>query len=268
MEKFYLILAPRSYELDLRDKDSVKVYFNKNKIDFIIHCGSIGGMRNKIDEESIINENLAMVKNLINAKESRTRMIVFGSGAMFDRDRNLSKVSEIDIDFCEPTEFYGKSKKLIAKLIKNRTDVLCLNIFACYGYKEKDSRFPSYAINQTLLNSDIVINKNAKFDYIWIEDLNKIVAYFVKNKPNYNIINITPTESYTLKEIADIVKKLSQKNIEIKVLNKELAYEYTGNNQLLLNSIPEFKFTPIEEGLKKLYEYKEKETLLFQGAQL
>ena len=32
-----------------------------------------------------------------------------------------------------PKDLYGKSKLLIAEKIKNRNDVLCLNIFGCYG---------------------------------------------------------------------------------------------------------------------------------------
>ena len=32
-----------------------------------------------------------------------------------------------------------------------------------------------------------------------------------------------------------------------------LNFEYTGSNGLLLEEIPNFKFTPFEEGLKELY---------------
>ena len=58
-----------------------------------------------------------------------------------------------------------------------------LNIFACYGYGEKESRFPSDAINRVLEGKDIVINQNVIFDYLFVEDMERIVEYFVENQP-------------------------------------------------------------------------------------
>ena len=73
--------------------------------------------------------------------------------------------------------------------------------------------------------------------------------------PFNNIINITPTNSISLLEIANIVKTLSNKKIEIKINNPEMNNEYTGSNFKLLENYPELKFTTIEDGLKKLYDY-------------
>ena len=130
-----------------------------------------------------------------------------------------------------------------------------LNIFACYGYGEKESRFPSYAINQVLRRQNIVINQNVVFDYLFVEDMVKIVEYFMKNVPNENIINITPTKSISLLEIANIVNDFAPNKVEIKIKNPVLNNEYTGDNSLLLKNYPTLTFTSIEDGLKKLYRY-------------
>lgn len=251
----YKLLTPRSYELDLTNKKDVEDYFLNNSIDFVIHCGSTGGARGIKDKDTTIEDNLAMVDNILKYKKENVRVILFGSGAMYDKSRSLHKVKEEDIGAYIPSDLYGKSKMMIAQKIKNREDVLCLNIFACYGYGEKENRFPSYAINQAIKGEDIIINQNVIFDYLFVEDMQKIVEYFIGNKPKTNIINITPTKSISLLEIANIVKEISNKNIQIKILNSEMNNEYTGDNKILLEEYCDLIFTSTKNGLEKLYKY-------------
>ncbi len=252
----YQLLTPRSFELDLTDKDAVSQYFSKNQIDFVIHCGSTGGARGIQDKDTTIEENLAMVDNILSAKKSATRLILFGSGAMYGKSRNLHKVKESEIGKFVPYDLYGQSKMLIADKIKNREDVLCLNIFACYGYGEKESRFPSYAVNQAIKGEDIIINQNVVFDYLFVEDMERIIEYFIENIPQDNIINITPDKSISLLEIAEIVNSFSEKKVDIKIKNPILNNEYTGDNFLLRKNYPNISFTNIKEGLKNLYDYQ------------
>lgn len=256
LSQFYNVLSPRSYELDVSNLFDVKDYFHKHNIDFIIHCGSIGGVRDKEDDENTLNANLKMIDNLILAKKKETKIITFGSGAMYNKARHLKKVKENEIGKSIPNDLYGKSKMLIAQKIQNRLDVLCLNIFACYGYNEKPSRFPSYAINQNLKKNDIIINQNVVFDYLFIEDLNKIVEHFIQfGWDKQNIINITPTKSISLLEIANIVNKISNYKSGIIIKNAILNFEYTGDNTQLLRYIPDFEFTTYEVGLSKLFNF-------------
>lgn len=251
----YELLTPRSYELDLINTDAVAKYFKENNIDFVIHCGSVGGARGVQDRDTTIEDNLAMVDNILANKKTATRVILFGSGAMYDKSRNLHKVKESQIGEIIPNDLYGKSKLLIAEKIKNRKDVLMLNIFACYGYGEKESRFPSYAIYKAIQGEDILINQNVNFDYLFVEDMAKIVEHFIITEPKNNIINITPSKSSSLKEIAEIVQSYSLKNINIKILNEGMNFEYTGDNTLLLNNFENLKFTSLEVGLKSLFNY-------------
>lgn len=256
LQEKYELLTPRSYELDLTNQDAVKVYFDTHNIDFIIHCGSIGGARGIADKDTTIEDNLAMVDNLLGAKRNDVRMILFGSGAMYGKTRDLHRVSESSIGEFIPEDLYGQSKLEISKLVKTREDVLMLNIFACYGYGEKENRFPSYAINQLLRGEDIAINRNVIFDYLFVEDMQRIIEYFIEHKPQDNIINITPSESVSLLKIAQIVNGFAKEPVNISIQTEGLNNEYTGDNSLLLKNYPSIQFTSIECGLKKLYEYK------------
>lgn len=196
-----------------------------------------------------------MVENILEYKKSNAKVILFGSGAMYDKSRPLCKVKEETIGEVIPKDLYGKSKMIIAGMIKNRRDVLMLNIFACYGYGEKESRFPSYAVNQVIKGEDIIINQDVVFDYLFVEDMQRIVSYFMEHFPQTNIINITPSSSTSLGEIARIANTLGEKRVNIFVSKEEMNNEYTGDNTLLLKNYPACKFTSLEEGIKKLYEY-------------
>lgn len=251
----YTLLCPRSYELDLTKSGDVSEYFKNHDIDLIIHCGTIGGARGVQDKESTIDENLAMVNNLIASKRNGVRIILFGSGAMYDKSRNLHKVKETEIGKFLPFDLYGQSKMKIAEIVQSRSDILCLNIFACYGYNEKSSRFPSYAINQVLKGQDIIINQNVIFDYLFVEDMQRIVEYFINHVPQHKIINITPTKSISLLEISKLIKEISRVNCKIEIKNPVMNNEYTGDNSILLQEIPDLKFTSIYDGLSKLYIY-------------
>ena len=249
----YTLFCPRSYELDLTDFESVKNFFSNNKIDFIIHCASTGGVRGCTDPQNCETDNLKMVTNLLEAKAANTKLLLFGSGAAYAKDRNLHKVQESQIGEVVPKDKYGNSKMQIAQMTRTRKDMLCLNIFACFGKYEKESRFPTYAIMQNLKQEPIVINQNVIFDYLYIKDLCKIVEIFIKKFPKHRVINITPSQSISLYEIAQTTNKISGYSVPISFKTDGFNFEYTGSNELLLEEIPNFKFTPFEEGLKELY---------------
>ena len=251
----YNLLTPRSYELNLIETKAVESFFANNQVDLIIHCGSVGGARGIKDEDSTIKDNLKMVDNILTYKNPSTKVILFGSGAMYDKSRHIRKAKESEIGKIKPYDLYGESKVLIAQRVQGRKDCVCLNIFGCYGKGEKDSRFPTYAITQNLKKEPITINQNVVFDYLYIDDLARIIEYFLINDSKENIINVTPTDSISLLEIANQVNEISDFKSNILVKNDSLGNEYTGDNSRLLSEIPDFNFTPFNVGIKVLYEY-------------
>ena len=255
LEKNFNLLCPRSFELDLRNFESVKNFFDKNNVDFIIHCASTGGVRGCDDPASCKEDNLKMLQNLVELKRKDTKIITFGSGAAYAKDRNLHKVKESQIGEVVPKDLYGKSKMEIAKLALTREDILCLNIFACYGKYEKETRFPSYAVMQNLKKEPIVINQNVVFDYLYIKDLCKIVEIFISRFPENKVINVTPSASISLDKIAQTVNQISDYKVPVNFRNEGLNFEYTGDNSILLKEIPDLDFLPFKNGVEELFYY-------------
>ncbi|MEI8377518.1 MAG: NAD(P)-dependent oxidoreductase [bacterium] len=249
----YNLFTPRSFELELTNFETVQKYFQIYDIDFVIHCANKGGARGVSDDRSVVEDNLKMFHNLQKCLQGK-RMIFFGSGAQYDRFRPLIKIKEENLGEFIPQDPYGYSKFLIAKEIEKSDNILCLNIFGSYGKWEKENRFPSDAISKNLQKEPIVINKNVVFDYLYIDDLCRIVEYFVEHQPSEKNINITPTQSIDLLKISNIVNEISDFKSKIILKNEGLNNEYTGDNSRFLQEMGNFKFKTYEEGIKDLFE--------------
>lgn len=249
----YNLLTPRSYELDLLSKESVEDFFRNNTIDFIIHSASYG-VRISADAtfENVVKPNLEMFNNLAKFAGVNCPMIVFGSGAEYDKTKSLVKVREEDFGISIPKDPYGYSKYLISKEIEKTEHILNLRIFGVYGPNEDKTRVTSCIINDNLNCSPILLNQNAVFDFLWIGDFCKITEFFIENPVKEKFINVTPSESIEIVELAKIVNSFSNYHSEIVFKKDGLNKEYTGDNSKLLKLMPYFTFTPYKDGLEIL----------------
>ena len=249
-EKFNLF-TPRSFQLNLLDKNAVADYVKANKINFIIHSASCG-VRISPDAtiEEVAKPNIEMFKNLA---DLNLPMITFGSGAEYDKSRPLHKIKEENFGENIPQDPYGYSKYLISKEIEKRENILNLRIFGIYGTGEDKSRVTSCIVNDNLAHRPILLNQNVVFDFIWIEDFCKIVEFFIENQTKEKFVNVTPTEIIEIVELAKIVNDFSDFKSKIIVKKDGLNKEYTGDNSTLLKLMPDLKFTSYAEGMKKFY---------------
>ena len=254
LQNKYNLFTPRSFELNLLDSLSVKKYIETNKINFIIHSASCG-VRITADAtiEDVAKPNLEMFNNLADCVNSNCPMITFGSGAEYDKSRPLHKIKEEDFGKSIPKDPYGYSKYLISKEIEKRENILNLRIFGIYGQGEDASRVTSCIINDNLNHRPITLNQNVVFDFIWIDDFCKIVEHFIEKSTNEKFINVSPTESIQIVDLANIVNDFSDFKSEIIIKNEGLNKEYTGNNNKLIKEIKDIKFTSYKESMKKFY---------------
>jgi GDP-L-fucose synthase len=79
-----------------------------------------------------------------------------------------------------------------------------------------------------------------------------VLEFFTEHDSRHRSYNVTPNSSISLLEIAEIVKKISQKNLEIKVTEPGFGLEYSGDNSRL-KSETNCKFKKIEEAVNDLY---------------
>ena len=256
----HTLFAPRSHELDILNKSDVAQYIQKNNIELILYSASLGVRITKdASMENVAQPNIKMFQNLASCVSPDCKMINLGSGAEYDMNRPLCKVTEGDFGTHIPADPYGYAKYCIAREIELMDDILNLRIFGIYGQRENPQRIITYIIQQNLTHQAITLNQNIIFDFLYILDFCKIVDFFIQNPAKEKHINVSPTESIEILSLANMVNTFS--NFKSKITTKNAGYnnEYTGNNSKLIHLMGDFKFTSYQEGIHELFQEKEKE---------
>ena len=197
-----------------------------------------------------------MFFNLAAALNSERRMISLGTGAEYGHRYYQPKMREDYFGTHIPEDAYGFSKYVCAKYIENSNNIINLRLFGVFGmYEDYEFKFISNSIVKNLLNLPIEICQNVYFDYLYIEDLVRIIECFITNEPSAKVYNVTPSDSIDLLTIVNIINRISGTPSAVKVLNEGLNTEYSGDNARLTNELGEKIFTPYEDAIKELYEW-------------
>ena len=254
----YLVLAPNSRELDLLDSQAVLEFFVKEQPSLVIHCATHDASRSSDKDKKIVLENnLRMFFNLVRAKNSDVRMFYFGSGAEYSKDHYIPKMKEEYFGKNVPDNQYGFSKYIMAQYIKGFDNIYDLRIFGCFGkYEDYRIRFISNAICRALFDEDIEMQQNVFFDYLYVEDLVKIMRWFLaQEKLKYRHYNVCTGKVIDLCGLAKIVKECANGEVGIKVAAKGLKPEYSGDNSRLMEEMGGFEFTGVEVAVSELYDW-------------
>lgn len=255
----YLIIAPKRAELDLLDDESSRNFFSRQKdFDVVIHSATRPGHRNANNSNGVFYDNCRIFFNLAKHSSNFGKFINIGSGSIYDLRNCQPKMSEDFFRQSIPSDEHGFFKYVAGNYMENASNMLDLRVFGLFGkYEDYSIRFISNAICKAIFDLPITIRQNRKFDYIHIDDLMPVLEFFIENKAGHKAYNVTPDSSTELLEIAQIVKKISQKNIEIKIAQSGLGLEYSGDNSRLKKEIKNFGFKNIESSIAELYQWYE-----------
>lgn len=250
------VYSPTSMGLNLLDKKSVDSFFKMHKIDVVIHTALYAGPQKKEFAADTIRKNLAMFFNLINNKASFKKMIFLGSGAEYNKTRNIVNIREEDFEESIPEDDYGMFKYTISKYAEEVNNILDLRLFGVYGkYEDYTRRFISNAICQSICGLPITVRQNVFFDYLFVDDLVGVIDHFVSNNGKYKVYNVGRGKRTDLVSIAKIVKQVTKNKFDIEILNPGLANEYTCNNSRLLKEYKNFEFTSLEKSIELLTDW-------------
>ena len=260
----YELVAPRRSELNLADDDSIQQYFAKHSFDVVIHSAAKPGHRNAGDTSSLLLTNSRMMSWLLKYQDRWGKLLNMGSGAVYDMRNYQPKMKESYFGTHIPADEHGYNKYMFGKLLPTLEHVYDFRIFGIYGkYEDYAIRFISNAICKALFDQPITLRQNRKFDYLFIDDLTPILEYFIEHDPTDKAFNITPDSAVGLLDIAHTVQNIDGNKVQVKVAQEGTGIEYSGDNGLLSSTMKTVNFTPIEAGIKKLYDWyaANKETL-------
>lgn len=253
----YNFVAPSHKELDLLNTSSVDQFFLRHKhFDIVIHTANIGGTRKTKDSSKTFHSNLKMFFNIVRNEKQFDKLINLGSGAEYGKQELIKKVGEKDFGRNVPEDLYGFYKYICSDVIEGHDKFINLRLFAVWGkYEDYQIRFISNAICKSILQLPITINKNVFFDYLYIDDLVKIIDFFINHKTTSRVFNVGRAKAIDLLTIAKKINKIAPKKQEIIVHNRGLGNEYTCDNSRLLKEIGTFKFSDFDQTLKELYRW-------------
>lgn len=255
------INAPTFEQLNLLNESSVKLCLQEKYYDVVINAAIYNPNIDPYSPIPEIEQDLRMFLILEKYHDLYDKMLYFGSGAEFDKTKDIVSVKEDDFINELPKTQYGMAKYTIGRIIEKSDNIYSLRIFGLFGEKEGYRfKFISGACAKAVKNIPISIRQNVYFDYLYIKDFCRIVEWFIFNKPVYHTYNVCSGQKYSLLELASIVKEVSKKDIPIFVCKEGLATEYTASNERLIVEMLNFSFTNIKVAIKHLYDYyKEKE---------
>jgi nucleoside-diphosphate-sugar epimerase len=234
LERDYSVSVITRKDFDLTNQKQTAEFFKHNYFDVVIHTAIVGGSRLKVDDATVVDQNLMMYYNLVANEKSFGKLISFGSGAEL-----VAKETP-----------YGLGKHIIRESIKLKPNYYNLRIFGVFDQNELDTRFIKSSITKYINRIPIVIHQDKVMDFIYMGDLVELVKLYVERDDLPKEVNCNYLETYKLSDIADIINNLSNYKVNITVEQSQLGSGYMGS----WSSLVVERWTGLKKGIEKVYK--------------
>ncbi len=253
----YDILSPGIAELNLCDMNQVEDYLQQHSVDVVIHAANYGARDcKKATPQEVMEYGLRMFFNLERCSHLYGKMYYFGSGAEYDKTSYVPFMEEEYFGKNIPKDGYGFYKYVISKYVFGCNNIYDLRLFGIYGkYEQWMYRFISSNICRVLKGLPMTLSQNMYFDYLYIDDLVKIMRWFIENEPKYHHYNVCRGEHIDMKSLGSIIKDTLNSDCDFQIAQEGYKTEYSGNNSRLLKEMGGYQFLPYAETIISLSDY-------------
>lgn len=257
------------YELgDYGDKEVLKKLFSRWNFKKVFHLASSSiPISSNQNIHNDINGNLISTINLLEVmKECSCNFILYlSSGGAVYGEKRIPIISE-DTS-CKPISSYGIIKLAIENYLKlyqrhYGINYLILRISNPFGpyHNSEEQGVINIAVRRAVNGKSLEVwgDGSQSKDYIFIDDLVKIVFQLIQSKIVNKVVNVGSGESHQLNNILDTIKS-HLPNFDIKyVESKSTDVKDFCLDISLLKSLIDFKFTKFEEAIKKTILFEKK----------
>ena len=249
-QKQYQIFSPTRKELNITKYEECYSYLKRIKTDIIIHAS--------VDIDSVEN-SVGMLNNILANKRFFGKLIFLGSGGEYNPRLYQPLMKEDFTKNSYPENGYYLSKFICGREIEfsEIENIFNLRIFGIYGpYELYQKRFISNNICRVLSGLPISLNKDMNFDYLYIDDLFKIIKIFINsNSLNYKTYNVCSGKPIKLSYLANQIKEIMNVKKEVIIKNKGLNPEYSGDPGRLLKEIGHYNFIKHSDSIKAMVNF-------------
>ena len=265
-------------EIDLTNPHFTSQAFEKNKPTHIIHCaGKVGGLGGNMNYKGeYFYDNIMINTNVIESarKVGVENLVCFLSTCVFP-DNIEYPLTEKKIHLGEPHSSnypYAYAKRMADIQIRayreqyglNYKSVIPTNI---YGSNDNFSLEHGHVI--PMLIHKLFLAKETKCDFtvwgsgkplrefIYVKDVARLSEWVLKNYNESEPIILSPSSEISIRDLVDLL--VNYFNFKGKVIfddsKPDGQFRKPSDNSKLMLYLPDFKFTPIEEGIKETIEW-------------
>ena len=246
----YEIFSPTRKQLNIIKYEECYSYLKKIKPDIIIHAS--------VDINSVEN-SVGMLNNILSNKRFFGKLIFLGSGGEYNPRLYQPLMKEDFTKNSYPENGYYLSKFICGREIEfsEIKDIFNLRIFGIYGpFELYQKRFISNNICRVLSGLPISLNRDMNFDYLYINDLFKIIKIFINNNGlNYKTYNVCSGKPIKLSYLANQIKEIMNVKKEVIIKNKGLNPEYSGDPSRLIKEIGNYSFIKHSDSIKEMVNF-------------
>lgn len=273
----------RSYHAgcDLKDPRRVDAMFNSVKPDAVIHCAAkVGGLQaNMTQKGDFFYQNIMMNTNVIESarKYGVKKLISFLSTCVFPNDVEYP-LSPEKIHLGKP--HYSNDAYAYAKRMSDIQIQAYREQFGCEYFSVIPTNIYGPGDNYNLENGHVVPTLIHKFylakknntpveiwgtgkplrEFIYSEDVANLTSRLLENYSGSDPVILSTSQEVSIAELAEIIKNSINYKGKI-IYQKEKPdgqFRKPSDNSVIKDLFPDFKFTPIEEGIQKSIDWFER----------
>ena len=273
----------RSYHAgcDLKDPRRVDAMFNSVKPDAVIHCAAkVGGLQaNMTQKGDFFYQNIMMNTNVIESarKSGVKKLISFLSTCVFPNDVEYP-LSPEKIHLGKP--HYSNDAYAYAKRMSDIQIQAYREQFGCEYFSVIPTNIYGPGDNYNLQNGHVVPTLIHKFylakknntpveiwgtgkplrEFIYSEDVANLTSRLLENYSGSDPVILSTSQEVSIAELAEIIKNSINYKGKI-IYQKEKPdgqFRKPSDNSVIKDLFPDFKFTPIEEGIQKSIDWFER----------
>lgn len=269
----------RTTGCDLRDMSSAWKSIDAFRPSVIVNCAAVVGSVNYVSDfaADVIDENMRIIMNTYKIAQKMHDTVIINPVANcgYPGDMNVYKEDGFWDGPIHPSVLsYGSTRRMMlafSECYRKQYGVRSMNLIVPNIYGPYDSTNPNktHALNALIIkfvNSfkhsldliEIWGTGNPIREWLYVKDFASIICHIIKrNKFRYEPINIAQNHGETVKELVELLVKLTGYSGDIIYDTKyqDGAAKKVMDDALFKEKFPDFVFTPIERGIADTIEY-------------
>jgi len=250
------------------EDSSLGIALEKHKPEVVIHLAALTGLKKCHDNPQLAFEtNVYGTYNLLKNCQQGTKIIFISSREVYGETLN-SKSKETDTT--KPNNVYGITKLLAEQLVqlesqKNNLDYTILRLTNVYG-PEGDQYGAQVIIKDVLRARKVrIMGGSQRLNFVYVDDVVELIGKtLTDSSSSKQIFNVGSDDTITIKEFAQQVIKMQDKDISIEYLpmrNTETS-NFDPSLEKLFSIMGFVPKTSLSQGLKNTIGWYQKSLVL------